>query len=152
MTALLKYRIEELMQTSLSHRCQFLLFKLLFCLLFVVYCFEKKTLCSKALCLFFSWTASEIHYCATVLQAHTLGHMGSNDYSTTYLFVDNILLSTLSIMSTNLFSPSVCARWRDYFNCFFIPAQKWTETAYIGYITCHTVFFLLFICKLNQIY
>ncbi len=29
-TVLLKYRTEELMQTSLSHRCQFLLFKLLF--------------------------------------------------------------------------------------------------------------------------
>ncbi len=46
-----------------------------------------------------------------VLQALTLGHMGSNDYSTTQIFVDNFLLSTLSITSTNRFSP----RYRDYF-------------------------------------
>ncbi len=58
MTALLKYRTEELIQTWLSHRCQFLLFKLLFCLLFIVLLRRKH-------CLFFSWTASELHSCAT---------------------------------------------------------------------------------------
>ncbi len=42
-----------------------------------------------------------------VLQALTLGHMRSNDYSRTKIFVDNILMSTLSIMSTNRCSPSV---------------------------------------------
>ncbi len=36
-----------------------------------------------------------------VLQAPTFGHMRSNDYSTTQIFVNNLLLSTLSIMSTN---------------------------------------------------
>ncbi len=41
-----------------------------------------------------------------VLQALTLGHMRSNDYSTTKIFVDNFLLSTLSIMSTNRCSPT----------------------------------------------
>ncbi len=33
-----------------------------------------------------------------VLQAFTLGHMRSNDYLTTEIFVDNFLLSTLSIV------------------------------------------------------
>ncbi len=33
--------------------------------------------------------------------------MRSNDYSTTEIFVDNFLLSTLSIMSTNSFSPTI---------------------------------------------
>ncbi len=42
-----------------------------------------------------------------VLQALALGHMRSNDYSTTKIFVDNFLLSTLSIMSTNRCSPTV---------------------------------------------
>ncbi len=42
-----------------------------------------------------------------VLHALTLGHMRSNDYSTTKIFVVNFLLSTLSIMSTNCCSP----RW-----------------------------------------
>ncbi len=107
MTALVKYRTEELMQASLSHRCQFLLFKLLFCLLL--------TLFSKALCVYSS--SLELHMNnslalqhhagqTALLQALTLGHMGSNDYSTTQIFVDNFLLSTLSIMSTNRFSPS----------------------------------------------
>ncbi len=39
-----------------------------------------------------------------VLQALTIGHMRSNDYSTIKTFVDNFLLLTLSIMSTNRFS------------------------------------------------
>ncbi len=39
-----------------------------------------------------------------VLQALTLGHLGSNVYSTTEIFVDNFLLS---IMSTNRFSLKV---------------------------------------------
>ncbi len=42
MTALLKYRTEELIQTWLSHRCQFLLFKLLFCLLFIALLRRKR--------------------------------------------------------------------------------------------------------------
>ncbi len=41
-----------------------------------------------------------------VLQALTLGQMRSNDHLTTKIFVDNFLLSTLSIMSTNRCSPS----------------------------------------------
>ncbi len=42
------------------------------------------------------------HACqTTVLQALTLGHMRSNNYSTTKIFVDNFLLLTSSIMSTN---------------------------------------------------
>ncbi len=40
-----------------------------------------------------------------VLQALLLGHIRSNDYLTTKIFVDNLLLSTLSIMSTNHCSP-----------------------------------------------
>ncbi len=40
-----------------------------------------------------------------VLQALTLGQMGSNDYSTTEIFIGNFLLSTLSIRSTNRFNP-----------------------------------------------
>ncbi len=42
-----------------------------------------------------------------VLQALKLGHMRSNDYSTTEIFVDNFLLSTFSIMLTNRCSPRV---------------------------------------------
>ncbi len=41
-----------------------------------------------------------------VLQALTLGHMRSNNYSMTKIFVDNLLLSTLSIMPTNRCSPT----------------------------------------------
>ncbi len=43
------------------------------------------------------------HACqTTVLQAlRPLGHMRSNNYSTTKIFVDNFLLSMSSIMSTN---------------------------------------------------
>ncbi len=48
MTALLKYRTEELMQTSLSPLSVFVISTFV---LFVVYCVEKKTLCSKALSL-----------------------------------------------------------------------------------------------------
>ncbi len=55
---------------------------------------------------FFSWIASRRAEAlqrhagqTTVLQALTLGHMRSNDYSTTKIFVDNFLL--LSIMSIN---------------------------------------------------
>ncbi len=45
-----------------------------------------------------------------VLQAFTLGHMRSNDYSTTTILVNIFfLLSTLSIMSTNHCSPTVYA-------------------------------------------
>ncbi len=46
-----------------------------------------------------------------VLQALALGHMRSNDYSTTKIFVDNFLLSTLSIMSTNRCSPSAVCKF-----------------------------------------
>ncbi len=54
--------------------------------------------------------------CATagqtaVLQALTLGHMRSNDYSTTTIFVDNFLLS---IMSTNRCSPSCHGQEHQY--------------------------------------
>ncbi len=49
-----------------------------------------------------------------VLQALTLGHMRSNEYSTTKIFVDNFLLSTLSIMTTNRCSPTplIHAQWK----------------------------------------
>ncbi len=42
-----------------------------------------------------------------VLQALTLGPIRSNDYSATKIFLNNFLLSTLSIMPTNLCSPSL---------------------------------------------
>ncbi len=67
-------------------------------------------------CVFFSWSAGGLNYSlalqrhtgqTAVLQALTLGHMRSNDYSTTKIFVDNFLLSTLSIMSTNRCSPNL---------------------------------------------
>lgn len=66
-----------------------------------------------AMCVF-SWIASRrselVHTGQTaVLQALALGHMRSNDYSTTKIFVDNFLLSTLSIMSTNRGSPTLNA-------------------------------------------
>ncbi len=53
----------------------------------------------------------------TVLQALILGHMRS-DYSTTKLFVDNFLLSTLWIMSTNRCSP------KKYHNMFAESSPK----------------------------
>ncbi len=64
-----------------------------------------------SVCVFISWIASrralQRHTGQTaVLLALTLGQMRSNDYSTTKIFVDNFLLSTLSIMSTNRCSPS----------------------------------------------
>ncbi len=108
MTALLKYRTEELMQTSLSHRCQFLLFIAL--------------LRRKRCVYLFSWTASELQSCAL-----TLGHMRWNDYSTTEIFVDNFLLS---IMSTNCFSPSVDVQHLLQFCCFGrIIILEWRECA-----------------------
>ncbi len=92
MTALLKYRTEELMQTSISYRCQFL-FKL-FCLLFIALSRRKR--CALKRCVS-SFQLHQKYILAlqrhagqpAVLQALTLGHMGSNDYSTTEIFVDN---------------------------------------------------------------
>ncbi len=76
-----------------------------------------------AVCVFFSCSAcrrTELQSCATaVLQALTLGHMRSNDYSTTKIFVDNFLLSTLSIMSTNRCSPSTYL-WKHFFSFSFL--------------------------------
>ncbi len=110
------------MQTSLSHRCH--LKKTV--VLFVVYCvIEKKTQCSVCStlkhCLFFSSLELRQNYifalqrhAGQILQAITLGHMRSNDYSTAEIFVDNFLLSTLSIMSTNRFSPTVIPHNQRY--------------------------------------
>ncbi len=109
MTALLKYRTEELMLTSLSHRCHFLLFKLFFCL-FIALLGRKR--CALNRCVSSSLELHQNYSLAlqrhagqtALLQALTLGHMRSNDFSTTEIFVDNFLLS---IMSTNHFSPNM---------------------------------------------
>ncbi len=89
MTALLKYRTEELMQTSLFHRCQFLLFKLFFIALL-----RRKRGVSSSLELHQNYSlALQRHTVQTaVLQTLTLGHIRSNNYSTTEIFVDNFLL------------------------------------------------------------
>ncbi len=55
------------------------------------------------------------HTCQTaVMLAVTLAHMRSNDYSTTKIFVDNFLLSTLSIMLINRCSPTKNANYYTF--------------------------------------
>ncbi len=69
-----------------------------------------------SVCLFFlnciqkGWTTL-LRYTGqtTLLQALTFGHMRSNDYSTN-IFVNNFLLSTLSIMSINHCRPTLSGR------------------------------------------
>lgn len=70
---------------------------------------------SKALTSFIGLDPGGLHYSialqrptgyTALLQALQIGRMRSRDYSTTKIFVDNFLLSTLSIMSTNRFSPN----------------------------------------------
>ncbi len=98
------------MQTSLSHHYQFLLIKLLFCLLFIA--LLRRKLCALKRCVSsslelhqnYSFVLQRHAGQTAVLQVLTLGHMRSNDYSTTEISVYNFLLS---IMSTNRFSPTV---------------------------------------------
>ncbi len=105
----------------LSHCCQFLLCLFRYWEESVQYIFTYSSkrrssldqffLKKNSVCVFISWIASrralQRHTGQTaVLLALTLGQMRSNDYSTTKIFVDNFLLSTLSIMTTNRCSPS----------------------------------------------
>ncbi len=62
-----------------------------------------------------------------LLQALTLGHMRSNDYSTTEIFVDNFLLS---IMSTNRFSPNIITLKRSCLSVYKLNVQIWSQTPF----------------------
>ncbi len=87
-----------------------LLFKLLICLLFIALLRRKRCALKRCVSLLllrqnYSLALQRPTGQTALLQALALGQMRSNDYSTTEIFFDNFLLLTLSIMTTNRFSP-----------------------------------------------
>lgn len=70
-----------------------------------------------------------------LLQALTLSHMTSNDHSTTKIFVDNCLLSMLSIMSTNCFSPILNKNYKNVKKFVLSKLARLTQAIYFFSLT-----------------
>ncbi len=80
-----------------------------------------------------------------VLQALTIGHMRSNDYSTIKTFVDNFLLLTLSIMSTNRFSLTLGSLFCAFLHLFCVKSYLFRHTL------CSRCECINLTCKLKKI-